>query len=79
YYTSHALLLGGGCISFDSPTDIIKVFFYDQNGKLIKSERHFRNGAYVGTHFWTYNKNGLRQSVQEENSKEITIYEYEFY
>ncbi|MEI6697246.1 MAG: hypothetical protein WCO13_14425 [Bacteroidota bacterium] len=78
-YAIHALLMDGGCISPDSPKDIIIKFTYNNNGKLIKSESKTRKGDFEGRQLWTYYDNGLLQSRQEEDSKQITIYEYEFY
>ena len=78
-YSRHILLKGGGCISPDSPSDIITKFYYNDHGKLIKSESYSRKGDLVRKKRWVYDEKGLLQSIQVENSKEITIYEYEFY
>lgn len=68
-----------GCFSPDSPSDIITDFFYDNNGKLIRSESHLRKETAISKRIWSYNENGLLQFIQNENSSEITMYEYEYY
>ncbi|WP_018342667.1 hypothetical protein [Cytophaga aurantiaca] len=78
-YAIHALLRGGGCVSPDSPHDIITKYYYGNNGKLVKSVSHSRKGKLVRRKRWTYNEKGLLQSIQVEHSEKITMYEYEFY
>jgi len=78
-YAKHVLLRGGGCISPESPDDLVTNFYYDKNGKLIKSVSRSRNGDFIRTKYWTYNEKGLLESIQIDKSKQITIYEYGFY
>jgi len=78
-YAIHALLRGGGCISPESPADLITKFYYDKNGKLVKSVSRSRNGDFNRTKYFTYNEKGLLESIQVGKSKQITMYEYEFY
>lgn len=78
-YARHVLLKDGGCISPESPSDLITQFHYDKNGKLIKSVSHSRNRDFNSTKYWVYNEKELLQSIQVEKSEQITMYEYEFY
>jgi len=80
FYSIHGKPLGGGaCITPDSPNDIIKKYFYDNDGRLYKAEMYSRRGDFLNRIFWKYDNNGLLLSRQFENALQITCYEYERY
>jgi len=78
-YSVHATSIGGDYTNPDSPNDIITRYFYNSEGKLLKSESQTRKGEFVRRLFWTYSKTGLLQSIQAEDAKQLITYQYEFY
>jgi len=78
-HSTHALTIDGYCISPDSPFDIIIKYFYNGNGKIIKSELSTRKGDFVSRHFFNYDAHGLPLCNQHENLSVIECFEYEYY
>lgn len=80
FYSIHGKsIVGGACVTPESPNDIIKKYFYNNEGKLYKAEMYSRRGDFLSRLFWKYDNNGLLLSKQFENAIQITCYEYEYY
>lgn len=71
--------IDGYPISIDSPYDDVVTIFYNENGKLFKTEFHNRSGTFVKRIIYKYDNKGFLTSIQQENSNPITIYEYQYY